>query len=62
MTDRNAPRPPFRFFGAERSYFAGKARAALRAKRVYFEEILPTRAAMTEIRRRTDLSFLPIVD
>ena len=34
--------PPFRFYGAERSYFTGKARPALRAKRVYFEEILPT--------------------
>jgi len=36
----------FRLFGAERSYFTGKARAALRAKRVYFEEVLPTLGAM----------------
>ncbi len=52
---------PFRFFGAERSYFSGKARAAFRAKRVYFEEILPARAVMAEIRRRTGLLFLPTV-
>jgi glutathione S-transferase len=58
-TDRNAA--PFRLFGAERSYFTGKARAALRAKRVSFEEILPTPAAMAEIRRRTSLLFIPIV-
>ncbi len=51
----------FRFFGAERSYFSGKARAALRAKRVWFDEILPTRPAMAEIRRRTGLRFIPIV-
>ncbi len=58
-TARNAA--PFRLFGAERSYFTGKARAALRAKRVYFEEILPTPAVMAEIRRRTNLLFIPIV-
>jgi glutathione S-transferase len=52
---------PFHFYGAERSYFSGKARAALRAKRVYFEEILPTPQAMREIRRRTGLTFLPTV-
>lgn len=52
---------PFRLIGAERSYFSAKARAALRAKRVYFEEVLPTRAAMAEIRRRTDLFFLPTI-
>ena len=54
-------RDVFRLFGAERSYFTGKARAALRAKRVYFEEILPTPPAMAEIKRRTGLFFIPIV-
>jgi glutathione S-transferase len=52
---------PFRFIGAERSYFAGKARPAFRAKRLYFEEILPTKRAMREIKQRTGLSFLPTV-
>jgi glutathione S-transferase len=53
---------PFRFFGTERSYFSGKARAAFRAKRVHFEEILPDRNAIREIRRRTGgLFFLPTV-
>jgi glutathione S-transferase len=52
---------PFRYFGAERSYFSGKARPAFRAKRVYFEEILPTNDAMREIRERTGLAFLPTV-
>lgn len=53
---------PFRFFGTERSYFSGKARAAFRAKRVFFEEILPDRNAIREIRRRTGgLFFLPTV-
>jgi hypothetical protein len=32
---------PFRLYGAERSYFTGKVRPALRAKRLYFEEVLP---------------------
>ena len=54
-------RQVFRFYGAERSYFSGKARPAFRAKRVYFEEVLPTPEVMREIRRRTGLSFIPIV-
>ena len=53
--------PPFRFYGAERSYFTGKARPALRAKRVYFEEILPTAEAYREILRRTGMIFIPVV-
>jgi glutathione S-transferase len=53
---------PFRFFGSERSYFSGKARPAFRAKRLYFEEILPDRAVTREIRQRTGgLFFLPTV-
>jgi glutathione S-transferase len=52
---------PFRFFASERSYFSGKVRPALRAKRLSFEEVLPTPDAMREIKRRTGLHFLPIV-
>jgi glutathione S-transferase len=52
---------PFRFFAAERSYFSAKVRPALRAKRLYFEEVLPTPAAMAEIKERTGLHFIPIV-
>ncbi|HET9062191.1 MAG TPA: glutathione S-transferase family protein [Candidatus Binatia bacterium] len=52
---------PYRFIAAERSYFSGKVRPALRAKRVYFEEVLPTPAAMAEIKQRTGLHFIPIV-
>ena len=61
MTASSADSPPFRFYGAERSYFTGKARPALRAKRVYFEEILPTAEAYQEILRRTGMIFIPIV-
>ena len=53
--------PPFRFCGAERSYFTGKARPALRAKRLYFEEILPTPEAYREILQRTGMMFIPVV-
>jgi glutathione S-transferase len=53
--------PAFKLFGAERSYFTGKVRPALRAKRLYFEEILPGRAEYHEIRERTGLMFIPIV-
>jgi glutathione S-transferase len=61
MPTDGANRPPFLLYGAERSYFTGKARPALRAKRVYFEEILPTPAAYREILRRTGMAFIPIV-
>jgi glutathione S-transferase len=52
---------PYRFIAAERSYFSAKVRPALRAKRVHFEEVLPTPAAMAEIKQRTGLHFIPIV-
>jgi glutathione S-transferase len=61
MTSASSDLPPFRFFGAERSYFTGKARPALRAKRLYFEEILPTAEAYREMLRRTGLIFIPVV-
>ena len=61
MTVPGADSPPFRLYGAERSYFTGKARPALRAKRVYFEEILPTAEAYQEILRRTGMIFIPVV-
>lgn len=56
-----ADTPPFLLYGAERSYFTGKVRPALRAKRVPYEEILPTRAIYDDIRRRTGLLFIPVV-
>jgi glutathione S-transferase len=55
------PDPIFRLLGAERSYFTGKVRPALRAKRVHFEEILATPDVYREIRRRTGLLFIPVV-
>lgn len=55
------PVRPYRFFAAERSYFSAKVRPALRAKRLYFEEVLPTPMAMAEIKQRTGLHFIPIV-
>jgi glutathione S-transferase len=61
VTLPNADSLPFRLYGAERSYFTGKARPALRAKRVYFEEILPTAEAYREILRRTGMIFIPVV-
>jgi len=51
----------FLLYGAERSYFTGKVRPAFRAKRVPVEEILPTKAVYDDIRRRTDLLFIPVV-
>jgi glutathione S-transferase len=53
--------PAFRLYGAERSYFTGKVRPALRAKRVYFEEVVPGRTEYQEIRERTGLMFIPVV-
>jgi glutathione S-transferase len=60
---RMAQRPrPFRFYAAELSYFSGKVRPALRAKRVPFDEILPTTAAYREvIVPRTGLAMIPTV-
>lgn len=51
----------FVYYGAERSYFAGKVRPALRAKRVPFDEVLPTKEAYAEIRRRTGLHYIPVL-
>ena len=61
MTASGADSPPFRLYGAERSYFTGKARPALRAKRLYFEEILPTPEAYRDILQRTGMIFIPVV-
>lgn len=59
MVDR--PKP-FRFYGAEVSYFSAKARPAFRIKRVPMEEILPSPRAYREvIRPRTGLALLPTV-
>ncbi len=55
------PTEPFRLYGAERSYFTGKVRPALRVKRLYFEEVLPTAAIYQEIIRRTGMAFIPVV-
>jgi glutathione S-transferase len=53
---------PFRFYAAEMSYFSGKVRPALRAKRVPHDEILPTTRAYREvIVPRTGLSMIPTV-
>jgi len=51
----------FLLYGAERSYFTGKVRPALRAKRVYFEELLANRDVYRDIQRRTGLGFIPVV-
>jgi glutathione S-transferase len=52
----------FRFYAAEISYFSGKIRPALRAKRLPFVEILPTPEVYREvILPRTGLGFIPIV-
>jgi len=57
-----ADSPPFRFYAADISYFSGKVRPALRAKRVPFDEILPTTQAYREvIVPRTGLAMIPTV-
>jgi glutathione S-transferase len=63
LSPRMADRPrPFRFYAADMSYFSGKVRPALRAKRVPFDEILPTTAAYRQvIVPRTGLSMIPTV-
>jgi glutathione S-transferase len=54
--------PPYRFYAAEISYFSGKARPALRIKRVPFDEILPTPEVYREvIAPRTGLGFIPVI-
>lgn len=52
---------PFRLFGVERSYFAGKVRPAFCAKRIYFEEVYPKRPGYMDLRRRTGNTMLPQV-
>jgi glutathione S-transferase len=53
---------PFRMYGSEVSYFTAKARAALRAKGVFFEERLATPRAYREVLLpRTGLAFLPTI-
>ena len=53
---------PYRFYASEISYFSGKVRPALRAKRVPYDEILPTTAAYREvIVPRTGLAMIPVV-
>jgi len=57
-----APKPPWRYYGCENSYFSAKVRPALRYKRLHFSEILPTPAAYREvILPRTGLAFIPIL-
>ena len=52
----------YRFYGAEVSYFSGKVRPALRAKRVPHLELLPTpNNYRTVIRPRTGLSIIPVI-
>jgi glutathione S-transferase len=57
----SADAQPFRLFGVERSYFAGKVRPAFRAKRLYFEEVYPKRPDYMDLRRRTGNTMLPQV-
>ena len=53
---------PYRMYGAEISYFTAKARPALRAKRIWFEELLATPQAYAEvILPRVGMGFIPIV-
>lgn len=52
----------FRMYGSDVSYFTAKARAALRAKRVCFEELLATPTAYRDVLLpRTGLAFLPTI-
>jgi glutathione S-transferase len=52
----------YRFYATDVSYFSGKARPALRYKRIPYAEILPTRAAYKEvITPRTGLAFIPVI-
>lgn len=53
---------PWLFYACENSYFSAKVRPALRFKRVFFEERLPTPRAYREvIVPRTGLGFIPVV-
>ena len=53
---------PYRLYGAEISYFTAKVRPALRAKPVYFRELLATPSVYRElIIPRTGLAFIPVV-
>jgi len=53
---------PYRFYASEISYYSGKVRPALRAKRVPYDEILPTTAAYRDVLLpRTGLAMIPVV-
>jgi len=53
---------PYRMYGAEVSYFTAKARVALRAKRVFFEEMLASPQAYAEvILPRVGMAFIPVI-
>lgn len=53
---------PHRYYGSEVSYFTAKGRAALRAKRAYFEEVLATPRVYREvILPCTGLAFIPVL-
>jgi glutathione S-transferase len=53
---------PYRFYAAEISYFSGKVRPFFRYKNVPYEEIAPTPEVYRDvIRRRTGLTFIPVV-
>lgn len=53
---------PHRYYGSEVSYFTAKGRAALRAKRICFEEVLATPRVYREvILPRTGLAFIPVL-
>lgn len=54
--------PPHRYYGSEVSYFTAKGRAALRAKRIFFDEVLATPRVYREvILPRTGLAFIPVL-
>lgn len=53
---------PWTFYAAPMSYFSAKVRPALQYKKIEFAEIWPTREVQREIRDKTGVNFIPVLE
>jgi glutathione S-transferase len=59
---RGSMTKPWTLYAAPMSYFSAKVRPALQYKKIEFAEIWPTREVQKEIRRKTGLGFIPVIE
>lgn len=52
----------WKFYAAPMSYFSGKVRPALAYKKIQYAEIWPTREVQKEIRAKTGVQFIPVIE